>query len=359
MRAAVFHGPHQDLTIEEVEVDEPAEREVLVRTAATGVCHSDLHFVEGAIRWPTPAVLGHEGAGVVEAVGASVDYVRPGDHVIVTGVVFCGSCDECLDGFPSRCLKRPRRPREAPPRLHQDGTPVSQLTNVASFAELMLVPENGVVRIEDDIPLDAACLVGCGVITGLGAVFHAAKLRPGQSAAVFGVGGVGLSVVQGARIAGARTIVAVDLVQSKLEVAREFGATHTIDASKEEEPGQAVQALTGGVNHAFEAIGLPATAREALLALRPGGTATIIGAFPRDAVLELPARLLTGDRVIQGVTMGRTRSRVDIPRYVDLYRQGRLKLDELISRRGRLEDINDAFAAMKAGRVSRSVLEFD
>ena len=265
-----------------------------------------------------------------------------------------------MSGYPSRCLSRPARGADEPSRLRWRGQPVAQLTNVSSFAELMLVPDTGVVKIPPEIALDAACLVGCGVITGLGAVFHAARLEPGATAAVFGLGGVGLSAVQGARIAGARTIVAVDVVAAKLETARALGATHTIDVTREDEPGRAIRELTGGgVDHAFEAIGLPQTAREAFLALRRGGTATIIGAFSRDAVLEIPAQMLTGDRVLQGVTMGRTRSRVDIPRYIALYQQGRLKLDELISRRGRLEDVNDAFRAMVSGEVSRSVLLFD
>ena len=211
MRAAIYHGANQPMPIEDVEVDDPWPREVLVRTAASGVCHSDLMFVDGIGQWPTPGILGHEGSGVVEAVGADVTYVQPGDRVIVTGVVFCGACEECLSDNSHRCLNRPRRRRHETPRLTLNGESVLALTNVGSFAEYMLVPEAGVVKLPDDVPLDTACLVGCGVITGLGAVFRAAELKPGTTAAVFGLGGVGLSAVQGARIAGASRIIAVDL----------------------------------------------------------------------------------------------------------------------------------------------------
>ena len=359
MKAAIFHGANQPMPIEDVEVDDPWPREVLVRTAASGVCHSDLMFVDGIGQWPTPGILGHEGSGVVEAVGADVTYVQPGDRVIVTGVVFCGACEECLSDNPHRCLNRPRRRRHETPRLTLNGESVLALTNVGSFAEYMLVPEAGVVKLPDDVPLDTACLVSCGVITGLGAVFRAAELKPGTTAAVFGLGGVGLSAVQGARIAGASRIIAVDLTDEKLERARLLGATDVVNAS-EVDPVEAIRDLTEGrgVHYSFEAIGTRATAEQAFACIRAGGTASIIGAGI-SAPLEIPPNLLIQDRRIQGVFMGRTRSRVDIPRYFELYRQGKLKLDEMVTRRGRLEDLDKAFEDQRAHVGARTILLFD
>ena len=359
MRAAIFHGANQPMPIEEVEVDDPWPREVLVRTAASGVCHSDLMFVEGIGQWPTPAILGHEGSGVVEAVGSDVTYVQPGDRVVVTAVVFCGGCEECLSDNPHRCLNRPRRRRTDPPRITLDGEGVLALTNVGSFAEYMLVPDAGVVKLPDDVPLETACLFSCGVITGLGAVFRSAELKPGTTAAVFGLGGVGLSVVQGARIAGASRIIAVDLTEEKLERARGLGATDTVNAS-EVDPVEAIRDLTEGrgVHYSFEAIGTKPTAEQAFASLREGGTASIIGAGITEPV-ELPPHLLIQDRRIQGVFMGRTRSRVDIPRYIELYRQGQLKVDEMVTRRARLEDLDQAFDDQRAHVGARTILLFD
>ncbi|HEY8767927.1 MAG TPA: alcohol dehydrogenase catalytic domain-containing protein [Dehalococcoidia bacterium] len=205
MKAALFHGPHQPLTIEEVQIDRPAKREVLVRTAASGVCHSDLHFVEGLWVFPPPAVLGHEAAGVVEEVGEDVTYVKPGDHVIACLSVFCGHCDDCLTGHPNRCSNpETRRGPDEPPRLSQDGKPVNQFLNVSSYAEKMLLHENAIVKIRDDVPLDTVALIGCGVLTRVGAALNTARVEPGSTVAVFGAGGVGLPAIQGARIAAAR-----------------------------------------------------------------------------------------------------------------------------------------------------------
>ena len=360
MKAAVFYRSNEDLVIEDIDVDAPGPREVLVRTVASGVCHSDLLFVDGISRWPAPAVLGHEGAGIVEAVGSEVTYVRPGDRVVATGVAFCGQCEECITGNPHRCLDRPRRPRGEPSRLSKNGERVTQLTNVGSFAEQMLVPESGVVKVPAEVPLEVACLVGCGVITGLGAVFHAAEVRPGSTVAVFGAGGVGLSAIQGARIAGARAVIAVDITPEKLAKARELGATDAVNAAEVADPVAAVHELTGrGVDYAFEAIGSPATAVQALASVKPGGIATIIGAVPGESKLEFPYSLLREDRRLQSVLMGKTRSRVDMPRYFDLYLRGDLMLDEMVSSRRRLDEVNDAFRDQRAHRGTRTVLHFD
>ena len=358
MKAAIFRGPHQDMTIEDIEIDEPWAHEVVVKTAASGVCHSDLLFVDGHATWPTPAVLGHEGAGVVESVGSEVTYVQPGDHVIVTGIAFCGQCDECLGGYPSRCLQRPLRRRSQAPRLSLDGTRVLALTQVGSFAEKMLVPDTGVVKIPEDFPFEAACLMGCGVITGLGAVFRAAKVEPGTTVAVFGAGGVGLSAIQGARIAGARQIIAVDLNEEKLQRAHEFGATDTVNASEEADPVAAIKGLTGrGAHYAFEAIGNPVTASQTLKSIRAGGTATIIGAVTQPWTME--PGMLGEDRKLIHAFMGQTRNRIDMPAYIEMYQKGILKLDELITRRGRLEDVNQAFDDQREHVGARTVLNFD
>src|SRR5580693_189504 len=269
MKAAVFHGPNQPLTIEQVDIDDPQEHEVLVRTAATGVCHSDLHFVEGLYPFPAPAILGHEAAGVVEKVGRAVTYLKAGDHVISCPSVFCGYCEDCMSGHPNRCSNRPatRRAKDSKPRLSQNGKPVAQFADLSTYAEKMLLHENALVKITKEMPLDRAALIGCGVTTGVGAVLNTAKIEPGSTVAVFGCGGVGISAIQGARLAGARMIIAVDQFESKLAMAKRFGATHTIDASNTDavesirkmtaegpEEAPVVEGLgpSGGVDYAFE-----------------------------------------------------------------------------------------------------------
>jgi S-(hydroxymethyl)glutathione dehydrogenase/alcohol dehydrogenase len=359
MKAAVFHGPHQALSIEEVDIAKPTGREVLVRTVASGVCHSDLHYVEGLYPFPAPAILGHEAAGIVEAVGAHVTEFKPGDHVIACLSVFCGHCDYCLTGRTHLCQSRPVRAAHEPPKLSWKGSPVNQFANLSAYAEQMLVHESGLVRIGEDMPLDRAALIGCGVTTGVGAVLNTARVEAGATVAVYGAGGVGLAAIQGARIAGARMIIAVDVFPHKLVTARELGATHGVDASTTD-PVQAIRDLTGlGVDYAFEAIGLKKAAEQAFDCLRPGGTATVVGMIPVGQKVELEGSVFLREKKIQGCSMGSNRFKVDMPRYVELYRQGRLRLDEMITRRGRLPDVNEAFRAMKAGEVARTVLLFD
>ena len=363
MMAAVFRKPHEPLTIESVEIDKPWGREVLVRTAATGVCYSDLHVVDGVGRWPLdqPIVLGHEGAGVVEAVGTDVTIVRPGDHVVACLSGFCGSCEQCLGGHPNLCTGGlVTRGKGAPPRLSQKGAPLRQFIGVSSYAERMLLHENSVVKIDPDLPLDRAALVGCGVLTGVGAALRSSGLEAGQTVAVFGCGGVGLAIVQGARIGGARQIIGVDVFDSKLEMAKRVGATHVVNSAKDD-PVKAVRALTGGagVDHAFEAVGNTTLVRQAIESLAIRGTATIVGVLPPDAKIEFPWMAIRPECRVQTSRMGSNRFRVDIPRYLEFYRQGRLLLDEMVTRRGWLDDINEAFRAMKAGEVARTVLVFD
>ena len=360
MKAAVFTGPHKLLDIQEVHIDKPQPREVLVKTAASGVCHSDLHFVDGFYTTPAPAVLGHEAAGIVEAVGSDVTYVKPGDHVILCLSVFCGHCEKCLTGHPALCRRRPMRAKTDTPRLKlKDGTPLTQFALLATYAEEMLVHENSLVKIPDSMPLDRAALIGCGVTTGVGAALNTAKVTPGSTVAVFGAGGVGLSAIQGARIAGARKIIAVDIGEFKLSTARQLGATDVVDASKGDPVKQVIEMTDGGVDFSFEAIGLKKTAEQAVFCLGSGGVATIIGMVPVGQNLELPATGLAPEYKVQGSSMGSNRFRIDMMHYIDFYNQGRLKLDEMITRRIKLEDVNKAFDAMKNREVARSVIMFN
>ena len=363
MQAAVFRKVHEPLTIETVEIDKPWGREVLVRTAATGVCHSDLHVVEGQSRYALdrPFVLGHEGAGVVEAVGAEVTTVRPGDHVVACLSGFCGTCAQCLGGHPNLCVGGVvTRPAAGPPRLSQRGQGLQQFAAIGSYAERMLLHENSLVKIDPALPLDRAALVGCGVLTGVGAALRTAGLEGGQTVAVFGCGGVGLAIVQGARIGGASQIIGVDVFDGKLETARRLGATHVVNGASDD-PVKAIRALTGGagVDHAFEAVGNPRLVRQAIESLAIRGTATIVGVLPPDAMIEFPWMAIRPECKVQTSRMGSNRFRTDIPRYLEFYRQGRLLLDEMVTRRGTLGDINEAFRAMKAGEVARTVLTFD
>jgi S-(hydroxymethyl)glutathione dehydrogenase/alcohol dehydrogenase len=362
MQAAVFRKVHEPLTVEGVEVDKPWGREVLVRTAATGVCHSDLHVVEGHSRYALdkPFILGHEGAGVVEAIGADVTTVRPGDHVVACLSGFCGTCAQCLSGHPNLCVGGVvSRPASAAPRLSQRGQAFQQFAAIGSYAERMLLHENSLVKIDADLPLDRAALVGCGVLTGVGAALRTSGLQGGQTVAVFGCGGVGLAIVQGARIGGASRIIGVDVFDSKLEMATRVGATHVVN-SAHDDPVKAVRALTAGagVDHAFEAVGNTTLVRQAIESLAIRGTATIVGVLPPDAMIEFPWMAIRPECKVQTSRMGSNQFRTDIPRYLEFYRQGRLLLDEMVTRRGRLDDINEAFRAMKAGEVARTVLTF-
>jgi S-(hydroxymethyl)glutathione dehydrogenase/alcohol dehydrogenase len=361
MKAAVFHGPNLPLSIEDVELDKPQDREVLIKTVASGVCHSDLHFVDGFYPYPAPAVLGHEAAGIIEEVGKQVTYVKPGDHVICCLSVFCGNCEQCMSGHPNRCSNKQatqRNPADKP-RISQKGKPVNQFLDISSYCEKMLLHENAVVKIREDLPLDRAALIGCGVTTGVGAVLNTAKIEPGSTVAVFGAGGVGLAAIQGARIAGARKIIAVDMFEGKLAMAKRMGATDTVDASNSDPVDEIRKMTGGGVDYSFEAIGLKKVAEQAFNSLKAGGTATVIGMIPVGQKVEIDGYMFLTERKLQGSNMGSNRFRIDMPKYIDFYLQGRLNLDDMISQRRKLEDVNDAFRAMKAGEVARTVLMFN
>lgn len=356
----MFRGPNQPLTIEEVQVDLPKSHEVLVRTSAVGVCHSDLHHIEGLYPTDVPSVLGHESAGVVEKVGAEVSYVKPGDHVITCLSVFCGHCGMCTTGRPFSCAnpETARGPDQAP-RLSQNGQPVNQFYELSSFAEQMLIHEHALVKVNPEMPLDRAALIGCAVTTGFGAVINTAAIEVGSTVAVIGCGGVGLSAINGAEIAGAGRIIAIDVKDSKLQLAKHFGATDTVDASRHD-PVKAVKELTaGGVEYSFEALGLKQTSEQAFQMLRRSGVATIIGMVPVGDMIEIHGADLLNDKRLQGSNMGSNRFRVDMPRYVDFYLTGKLRLDDMISKRVSLQDINQAFDEMKGGEIARSVIVFD
>jgi S-(hydroxymethyl)glutathione dehydrogenase/alcohol dehydrogenase len=360
MKAAVLHEAHQPLTIEDVQVAKPKRREVLVRTAFAGLCHSDLHFMEGLYPYPTPCVLGHESSGVVEAVGEDVTYVKPGDRVVTCLSVFCGECAQCHTGHPNLCENTEVKLLPgAARRLSWKGAVLNQAFNLSSFAEQMLVHEHAVVKIRDEMPLDRATVIGCGVMTGVGAVLNAAKVEAGTTVAVIGCGGVGLSSVNGAALASAERIIAIDTVASKLELARKMGATDTINASNVD-PVAAVKDLTDGqgVHYSFEALGLKKTAEQSFQMLRPGGTATIIGMVPFGVKIELHGADFLRDRKIQGTSMGGNRFRVDMPRLVEFYRQGKLHLDHMITGRIELAGINEGFANLKGGAPVRQLIDF-
>ncbi|HUO12405.1 MAG TPA: Zn-dependent alcohol dehydrogenase [Caulobacteraceae bacterium] len=360
MKAAVLREVRKPLEIEDVQIGKPGPHEVLIRTAAAGVCHSDVHFYEGSYPYPLPAVLGHESAGIVEQVGEEVRTVKVGDHVITCLSAYCGHCDQCLTGHMSLCQSPDvRREQSDEPRLTQNGAPMQQFLNLSSFAEQMLIHEHACVAIRPDMPLDRACLIGCGVMTGVGAVFHTSNVRPGETVAVIGCGGVGLAAINGAAIAGASRIIAIDTSSAKDNMAKAFGATDFVNAA-ETDPVKAVMDITkGGVQHSFEAIGLGKTAEQAFNMLRRGGTANVIGMIPVGQTVSLMGAAFLGEKRIQGSLMGSNRFPVDMPRLVDFYMSGKLKLDDMVSRRIKLENVNEAFTEMKGGNIARSVITFD
>src|SRR4029453_9454455 len=292
---------------------------------------------------PTPTVLGHEPAGVVEAVGAEVRHVAPGDHVIGCLSGFRGPGGYCNAGRPNLCEgEATMRRANEPPRLSKDGEAIAQFAHLSAFAERMLVHENALVRIRPDVPLDRVALIGCGVTTGLGAVFNTARVTAGSTVAVIGCGGIGLSVVQGARIAGAARIIAVDTAAWKLDLARPLGATATVDGATENPVPRVVETTAGGVDYAFEAIGNPATVRQAVRMTRKGGTIVMIGVVPAGVNVELPgADIVLREKRVLGCMMGSNRFRTDMPRYVELFARGQLRLDEMISARLPLDRVND------------------
>ncbi len=363
VRAAVLYGFGEAVRIENVELRSPGPDEVLVKIAASGVCHSDLSVQRGKLPFPPPLVLGHEAAGILEEVGKNVVGLAPGDHVVLAWVANCGRCHYCISGEMHLCdAVMQATATEGEAIFSCNGTAISRLAGIGSFAERTVVRASAAVKIPPQVPLDRACLVGCGVMTGVGAAINTAAVKPGQTVAVLGCGGVGLNVVQGAALCGASRIIAVDLSTAKLEQARRFGATDTIDASSTKDVPAAIRTLTGnlGVDHAFEVVGTPALVTQAFHSTKRGGKTVVVGVMGIDEQFSLPGTFLVLEgKTIVGSLYGSANVQRDMPRLIDLYVRGRLKLDELVSRRIRLDEVEDALVAVDRGEVTRSVIVFD
>jgi S-(hydroxymethyl)glutathione dehydrogenase / alcohol dehydrogenase len=361
VKAAVLIEAGKPLAIEAINIANPGPHEVLIRTAACGLCHSDLHFIEGIYPHAVPAVPGHEAAGIVEAIGNEVRTVKVGDAVITCLSAFCGHCEYCVSGRMSLCLGADtRRQKGEPSRLSRaDGTPVAQMLNLSAYAEMMLVHEHACVAIHPDMPLPQASIIGCAVTTGAGTIFNACKVTPGESVAVIGCGGVGLATINAAKIAGAGRIIAADPLPEKRALAIKLGATDVVDALADDAAAQILELSKGGVDHAIEAVGRPASGTLAVKSLKRGGTATILGMMPLQHHVGLSAMDLLSGKKLQGAIMGGNRFPVDIPRLVDFYMRGLLDLDSIISETIPLERINEGFEQMKRGDSARSVIVFD
>ncbi len=362
MKAAILEKAGTPLVIDQLSVSKPGPHEVLIRTVACGLCHSDLHFIEGAYPHPMPCVGGHEAAGIVEEIGSEVRTVKKGDAVVTCLSAFCGHCEFCVTGRMSLCLggDTRRRPGEAP-RLTRssDGSVVQQMLNLSAFAEMMLIHEHACVAINPDMPLDRAAVIGCAVTTGAGTIFNACKLTPGETVAVIGCGGVGLATINAAKIAGAGRIIAADPMPEKRALAIKLGATDVVDALDPDAAKQILELTKGGVDHAIEAVGRPASGDLAVASLRRGGTATILGMMPLSHKVGLSAIDLLSGKKLQGAIMGGNHFPVDLPRLVDFYMRGLLDLDSIIAERIPLEAINEGFEKMKQGHAARSVIVFD
>ncbi len=360
-KAAILEKPRQGLVIGEVALADPAPHEVLIDTKACGLCHSDLHFIDGAYPHAMPCIPGHEAAGVVRAVGSEVRTVKPGDHVVSCLSAFCGQCEFCVTGRMALCLgASTRRKADSQPRISRNGGEVvNQMLNLSAFSEQMLIHENACVSINKDMPFDRAALLGCAVTTGAGTIFNAAKVTPGETVVVVGCGGVGLAAINAARIAGAGMVIAADPLAEKRELAKVLGATHTVDALAEDAAKQIIGLTGGGAHYAIEAVGRQASADLAVASLRRGGTAIILGMMPLDCKVGLGAMDLLSGKKLQGAIMGENHFPVDLPRLVDFYLRGLLDLDTIIAERISLDQINEGFDTMRAGHSARTVIVFD
>jgi len=360
-KAAVLYNFGEALKIESLNMRDPQPDEVVVKLAASGVCHSDLSVQQAKLPFPPPVVLGHEGAGVVEEVGKDVRHLHPGDHVVLSWVENCGRCHYCIAGHAHLCDAMMQSMMSGGEMIFEkDGTHIARMAGVASFSERTIVRGNAAIKIGADVPLDRACLVGCGVMTGVGAVVNTAKVQPGDTVAVYGCGGVGLNVIQGAALSGASRIIAVDLSPAKLELAKTFGATDVVDGGDGNAPDQVRHLTDGlGVDFAFEVIGVPAVIQQAYLSLKRGGKCVVVGVPPMGTMVEIPGQMISlEEKSVIGSLYGSANMKRDMPRLIDLYQRKKLKLDELVSKRIKLEDVNTAFADMEKGAVARSVIVF-
>lgn len=361
MRAALLETLPGELVITDLSLTAPGPDEVLVQTVACGLCHSDLHVMDGKLPMPPPVLLGHEAAGIVTAVGSDVTEFRPGDHVVGCLNVHCNTCGQCTRGRTWLCERRRSLTFRADgtSRVRRGEQQVTQMSGLGGFAEEMLVHRNGIVQVTDELPLELGALLGCAVITGVGSVFNGARIQAGSTVAVIGAGGVGLNIVQGARLAGAERIIAVDLNAEKLALATTFGATDVVNGGEVDAVATVVEMTRGGVDAAFEAIGLSATAAQAVQMVRPGCTAYLVGLPAQGTPIELPGTaMVLQHRGLQGLFMGANQFKRDIPMLANLYLQGRLMLDELVAARISLDDVNAGFDAMRRATEARSVIVF-
>ncbi|MBV1932842.1 MAG: Zn-dependent alcohol dehydrogenase [Porticoccaceae bacterium] len=364
-KAAVMYEVGAPLVIEELELEGPKENEVLVKYVASGICHSDYSFRNGVLPASVPSVLGHEGAGIVEEVGPGVTHLKPGDHIIASLTPACGTCLFCMEGKPFLCkdmtdviwkgslLDGTKR------FTNSKGEKVGQLVCVGTFSERSVIPAGMAVKVDPKAPLETICLIGCGVTTGVGAALNTVDIKKGDSCAVIGCGGVGLSIIQGARIAGAGIIIAIDPVEEKRQLALDMGATHAIDPTGIKVVKEVRAIAKGGVHFAFEALGLESTILQAWSMPRATGTAVIVGVPSMDTVLELPVLGFFSEKHLKGSAYGSSIPSRDVPKFVDYYMKGELKLDEMITKRIKLEDINTAFDEMGRGEGARSVIMYD
>jgi S-(hydroxymethyl)glutathione dehydrogenase/alcohol dehydrogenase len=364
-RAVVCREVNGPITVEEVSVKPPGRNEVMVKLSACGVCHSDLSAANGTIRMPLPVVLGHEGAGIVSAVGDGVSEFAVGDAVLSSFVGMCGRCRYCTTGRPQLCDQPAQAALAAPgaePRYRDaQGAGLNVFAACGVMAEYATLSIDNVVKIDKQMPLDKACLVSCGVMTGVGAAINTAQVRPGSITVVFGCGGVGLSAIQGCQIAGATMIVAVDTSDYKLQMAKDFGATHTVNAKTADNLVKTLIKLTGGgADYAFECVGVGEVVAQACAVLAKGGMAVTVGvASPTDTAAVRPLLMTVGERSLKGSYFGSARPREDFPRLIGLYRAGRLKLDEMITRTYRVDEAPQAFDDLAQGRNARGVILFD
>ncbi len=364
VRAAVFYEAHVPFVVETLDLSEPQAGEVLVRVAAAGVCHSDWHLMTGATKHAVPVVPGHEGAGVVVAVGPSVSRVQPGDHVALNWAPSCGDCFYCLNDRPSLCATYVEpiwagTMMDGTTRLSKNGQPVYHFSALACFADHTVVPEQCCVKIDPDVPLTVAALIGCAVTTGVGAALNTARIKPGSSVVVYGAGGVGLSIIMGAKLAGAARIIVVDTSEAKGDLAQAFGATDVLMAGPH--TVIAIQAMTEGrgADYVFEAIGLPSVQEECLLAARPGGLIVLAGISPMGSDTNLPGAIITRqEKTVTGCYYGTANPARDFPLYATLYRSGLLDLDRLISQTYSLDEINEAYTVMLSGDIARGLIVF-
>ncbi len=359
MKAAVLYQANMPLRIEQFSLPDIADDQVRVRLMASGVCHSDWHIIKGEwvdINRP-PVILGHEGAGVVEQVGPAVNSVKAGDHVVLSWTRNCGLCEMCQVGYSNLCEEP--WDRRGQPLFADSDRPMKRMNALGTFSTETIVPQDIAIPIDPDIPFAQAALVGCGVMTGVGAALNTAQVQPGKSVAVFGCGGVGLNVIQGAAIAGAEPIIAVDILDNKLEMGKVFGATHTVNSAQVDPVGTIKELTEGkGVHYAFEAIGLaPEPFKQAILCTRRRGVTVFVGHAPDNTPVDFDAKILAPEKMVIGSLYGSCRPRLDFPRIFNLYKAGKLKLDELVTRVYPLEGVNEAFAAMGKGEVARSVLD--